>query len=99
MVNLITSIFQQAWQYSAAIEINSEDNKYFFTNVFRLYSYFSVVICCGLIMINKVICKILLQSEFYLCWRFIPLLLLQQHLDVLEHILGHFIMQLKTIKC
>lgn len=98
MVNLITSIFQQAWQYSAAIEINSEDNKYFFTNVFRLYSYFSVVICCGLIMINKVICKILLQSEFYLCWRFIPLLLLAATFGCIGTYFGTFYNAIKNNK-
>lgn len=90
MVNLVTSIFQQAWQYSAAVEINSDDNKYFFSNVFRVYSYFCVVICSALIMVNKLTCRILLQSDFYLSWRFVPLLLLAATFGCISTYFGTF---------
>ncbi len=76
MINLVTSIFQQAWQYSTATEIGSTDRKAFFSNVFRLYTYISLLVCCGLIIFNKLICRILLQADFYSAWRYVPLLLL-----------------------
>ena len=45
MINLVTSIFQQAWQYSTATEINSKDNKSFFSNIFRGFTYVCVLVC------------------------------------------------------
>ena len=76
MINLVTSIFQQAWQYSTAVEINSKNNKTFFSNIFRGYTYFCVLACAGIICVNKLICTILLQTDFYMAWKFVPFLLL-----------------------
>lgn len=76
MINLVTSIFQQAWQYSTVTEMDSKDNKSFFSNVFRIYTFFCVVVCSGIIIFNKLICKVLLQADFYFAWKFVPFLLL-----------------------
>lgn len=76
MINLITSIFQQAWQYSTATEINNDNSHDFFEKVFRIYSFVCIGACMIIVIMNKVICKILLQDNFYDAWRYVPLLML-----------------------
>ena len=98
MVNLVTSIFQQAWQYSTATEINKEDNKEFFTNVFRVYTYLCVVVCAALIVLNRGICFILLQEDFYVAWRYVPFLLLAATFGCIGTYFGTFYNAIKNNK-
>ena len=98
MINLVTSIFQQAWQYSTAIEIDSSDNKSFFSNIFRGYTYLCVLACAGLIIINKLLCKALLQSDFYGAWKFVPLLLLAATFGCIGTYFGTFYNAVKNNK-
>lgn len=76
MINLVSSIFQQAWQYSAVKEIESKDNSEFYTNIFRGYSYVCIIACSFLLTMNKLICRLLLKENFYDAWKYVPLLLL-----------------------
>ena len=96
IMNLITSIFQQAWQYSTTVEMDSEGSKEFFSNVFRVYSYYCIVICSVLVLANKIICKVMLQSEFYEAWRFVPLLLLAAAFGGIATYFGTFYNALKN---
>ena len=98
MINLVTSIFQQAWQYSTATEIDSEDNSSFFSNIFRGYAYFCALACGGLLILNKIICKILLQSDFYSAWKFVPLLLLAATFGCIATYFGTFYNAVKNNK-
>jgi exopolysacharide protein wzx len=95
MINLVSSIFQQAWQYSASKEINSRDKTDFFSNVLRGYMYICVCSCCCLILFNKIICKILLKTEFYNAWRFVPLLLMSAMFGCISTYFGTFYQALK----
>jgi len=98
MINLISSIFQQAWQYSTAKEVSSSDSKNFFTNVFRLYCYFCVTVCALLVIFTKLICKILLKEDFYEAWRYIPLLLLAATFGCIATYFGTFYNAIKNNK-
>lgn len=98
MINLVTSIFQQAWQYSTAVEIDSKNNKAFFSNIFRGYTYLCVLACAGIICINKLICKILLQTDFYLAWKFVPFLLLAATFGCMGTYFGAFYNAVKNNK-
>lgn len=98
IINLVTSIFQQAWQYSTATEIDSKDNKVFFSNIFRIYSYICVLVCVFLVSINKLICRILLQTDFYSSWKFVPLLLLAATFGCIATYFGTFYNAIKNNK-
>lgn len=98
IINMITSIFQQAWQYSIFTEIRARDNKYFFTNIFKVYTYLCVVICAGLIAINKFLCRFLLQADFYSAWKFVPLLLLAATFGCIATYFGTFYNAIKNNK-
>ncbi len=96
MVNLVSSIFQQAWQYSTATEIEAEDQKPFFSYVLRGYVYICTITCAILIITNKIICAILLKDEFYSAWRFVPLLLLAATFGCVSTYFGTFYQALKN---
>lgn len=95
MINLVSSIFQQAWQYSTAKEIESEDKTSFFSTVLRGYLYICVCSCGCLILFNKVICRLLLKTEFYNAWKFVPLLLLAAMFGCISTYFGVFYQALK----
>ena len=95
MINLVSSIFQQAWQYSTAKEIESEEKSDFFSTVLRGYLYICVCSCGSLILINKIICKILLKTEFYSAWKFVHLLLLAAMFGCISTYFGTFYQALK----
>lgn len=98
MINIVSSIFQQAWQYSTAKEINNNDNKGFFTNVFDAYSFVCVFLCSILIIFNKIICHFLLKSEFYSAWKFVPVLLVAATFGCYASYFGTFYNALKNNK-
>ena len=98
LINIVSSIFQQAWQYSTAKEINKKDNKVFFSTVFKFYAYICVVACAIIIILNKLICRILLQTEFFSAWKYVPFLLLAAFLGCISTYFGTFFNALKKNK-
>ncbi len=96
MINLVSSIFQQAWQYSTATEIDSKDKKSFFSTVLRGYVYICTSACAILILFNRLICHILLKTEFYVAWKFVPLLLLAAMFGCISTYFGTFYQALKS---
>lgn len=96
LINLVTLVFQQAWQFSAASEIDDEESAKFFSNVFRCYSYICVNACALLILFNQLICVILLKEEFYSAYRFIPLLVFAATLNCISTYFGTLYQALKN---
>lgn len=96
LINVVDSIFHQAWQYSSSAEIESKDSGKFFSNVFRVYVYFCLLTCGFLIVINKPVCRLLLKSEFYSSWIFVPLLLMAATFGCISSFFGTFCNALKN---
>jgi len=90
MINLLSAIFQQAWQYSSSKEYGKDDSHQFFSNVFKYYSAFIMVSCSGLIMMTPFISKILLKGDFYMAWTYVPLLLFSATLGCYSVFFGTF---------
>lgn len=76
MIHLLTTIFQQAWQYSSAKEIGNKDSNLFFSGVFKSVATFVILVCSALILCTPLIAKFILQGDFYAAWVYVPLLLL-----------------------
>ena len=75
LMNFLSTIFQQAWQISAAQELESKDGVTYFSKVFSVFSSFLYCGCSMLISFSMPIALILLQGEFFEGWRFVPLLM------------------------
>lgn len=77
IINMLASIFQQAWMYSAS-KIYQEDKKIkkdFYSLVFRSYSMLLLLSCSLTILFVPLLSKILLKGAFYNSWIYVPLLL------------------------
>lgn len=98
MVHLLSSIFQQAWQFSSSKEIKESGSNKFFSDVFKIYSAFILIACSGLVMIIPLIAKMLLKGDFYQAWVYIPLLLVSSALNCYSVYFGTFYMAVKKNK-
>ena len=74
LINIFTNVFQQAWQYSTAKELNGEDG--FFSEVFEYFSFVCVTFGILIILLNDFICNIILHSSFQQAVSIVPVLLL-----------------------
>jgi len=90
LINIVASVFQQAWQYSTAREINSPDHGAFFGVVLRGYSLATLSAAGLVIALNRPICRLLLQTEFAEGWRYVPLLMLAATFGVMTIFFGTF---------
>lgn len=88
LINIISSVFQQAWQFSAAREIDSADSGLFFGRVLRGYALVTLSMAGVVIMFNRPISGLLLQSEFQDAWRYVPLLMLAATFGVMSVFFG-----------
>ena len=75
LINVIISIFSQAWGISSVKEFESSNDKGFYTEVFTAYSVigFGAAVCINTIV--KPFMAIYVSQDFFEAWRFVPLLL------------------------
>ena len=96
LVNIVASVFQQAWQYSTAREIGSPDRGAFFGAVLRGYSLATLSAAGLVIALNRPISRLMLQAEFSEGWRYVPLLMLIASFGVISIFFESFYQALKN---
>ena len=96
LVNIVASVFQQAWQYSTAREIDSPDRGAFFGSVLRGYSLATLSTAGLVIALNRPISRVMLQAEFAEGWRYVPLLMLVASFGVISIFFESFYQALKN---
>ena len=96
LVNIVASVFQQAWQYSTAREIDSPDRGAFFGVVMRGYSLATLSVAGLVIALNRPISRVMLQAEFAEGWRYVPLLMLVASFGVISIFFESFYQALKN---
>lgn len=76
VMNMVVTIFQQAWQIFSAREYASEDRNESFGIVLRVFA--SVLLCVGslVIALTEPLAQLMLSGEFYEARLFVPLLML-----------------------
>ena len=75
VMNMLVSVFQQAWQIFSAREYSAADRSRSFSIVFRVYS--ALLLCAGslAIAITEPLSRVMLSSGFYEARLFVPLLM------------------------
>ena len=96
LINIVASVFQQAWQYSTAREIDSPDRGAFFGSVLRGYSLATLSAAGLVIALNRPISRVMLQAEFAEGWRYVPLLMLVASFGVISIFFESFYQALKN---
>ncbi len=76
LLNLISSIFSQAWQLSAIEENNSRDKEKFYTNVFSFYSLIMYLASMVIISFIRPIIQILVEKNYSTSAQYVPFLML-----------------------
>ncbi len=74
-INVIITIFTQAWGISSIKEVESSNDTKFYSNVFSIYSFLTFGAAIVLIAIIKPFMNIYVGAQFKEAWVFVPLLL------------------------
>ena len=76
VVNLISGIFMQAWQFSAVAESSDKEScKTFYSEVFRGFLSVIFIGASGLILLSRFLTGLLLHAAYYEAWQYMPTLL------------------------
>lgn len=90
IINMLATIFLQAWSISAAKTVEDEDKGRFNSTVFKYLSAF-VLLCTSVVfIILPYVSKILLQGEFYSGWTYSALLIFAAVLTCYSSYFGAF---------
>lgn len=75
LINVIVSIFQQAWDISVIKEIETTNESDYYSDVFKYLFLFTSGACLVFVTIIKVFMHYYIGIEFADAWRYVPLLL------------------------
>ena len=75
ILSTIQSVFYNAWSISAIVDYDKRDSDGFIGNTYVLYSTACILACSILIILNIPISRILYSKDFFLAWKYVPLLL------------------------
>lgn len=98
ILNIFQSIFSQAWTLSAVKDFDPEDKNGFFTNTYRAYNCFMVIICSVIIVGDKILAQFLYANDFYVAWRYVPWLTIAIVFGSLSGYIGGFYTAVKNSK-
>lgn len=77
LINIVSTIFFQAWQMSAIAEYKSEGARNFYTKVFDAYQSMMVIASAGILVFLKPIMRIIAgDTDFYDGYVYVPMLLI-----------------------
>ena len=89
IVNLISGIFMQAWQFSAVASSSDEDAcKQFYSQVFRGFLSVICIGTAGLILLSQWLTALLLNSAYYDARHYMPTLLCAAAIEALVSFLA-----------
>lgn len=88
VINLVSSIFMDAWQMAAVSEKKGKKRDIFFSRVFYNYQSLIFTAASGLILFSKLITMILVSEDFYESWQYIPFLLMATTYSCMVSFLG-----------
>ncbi len=76
LLTLVSSIFMQAWQFSAVTESEGDKKEHaeFFTQVWRSFQAVMFLAGSGVIAFSKPAIALLTAKEYYSAWQYVPLL-------------------------
>ena len=85
IVSTMSTVFNQAWSYSAIKESKSKDSEEFNNRMFNSFFQFQILVTSGLLLIIRPFIKVYVSAAYYESWKYTPYLLV-----------GYFFMSLGT---
>lgn len=90
VINVLATMFLQAWSISAAKTVDDKDKGKFNSTVFRYLSAFVLLCASAVFVVLPYISRFLLQKEFYGGWRYSALLIFSAVLTCYSSYFGAF---------
>lgn len=89
VVNLISGIFMQAWQFSAVAQSSDEETcKDFYSKVFDGFLSVIMIGSASLIVLSRFLSGLLLHADYSEAWRYMPVLLCSAALEAIVSFLA-----------
>lgn len=88
VLTLLTTIFIEAWQFSAVNDADDHDRGNFFESVFSSFMGIIFMASSGLIAFTKIFGKMLLSPEYYEAWQYMPTLIVATAISALATFMG-----------
>ncbi|MDO4287111.1 MAG: polysaccharide biosynthesis C-terminal domain-containing protein [Eubacteriales bacterium] len=94
---IVANLFADAWQISAVKESDPKEQVDFFSKVLGAYSSIAFIGSSGLIMVSKFVMTFMVGKDFFISWRFIPILTLATTFGLLSTFLASvYMLKLKS---
>lgn len=88
VLNILQGIFIQAWQISAIKEYEKEGSDLFFGETFLIVNLLMCAACSFLIILTRPLAYLMYAKEFYIAWKYVPLLLVSSVFNNASGFLG-----------
>ncbi len=75
ILSALQSIFYNAWSISSITEFDADDADGFIGDTYTVYSSLSFLACSFIMLLNICIAHLLYSKDFFVAWRYVPLLL------------------------
>lgn len=98
LLSVISSVFVNAWQISSVDDFGTEENRIFFSRIYRKYVTVNVIGTSCLICFVQVISHILFSKDFFEAYQIAPYLLLGAVYKALSAFLGSIYTAAKKTK-
>ena len=98
IITTVSNILINAWEISAVDEFGTENNRLFFSKMYRNYLNLQVVGCTFILMLLKPLASVLFQKDFYSAWIFVPALLYASIFNTLNNFVGTIFTAAKRTK-
>lgn len=73
---MFQGIFYNAWSISAIAEFDEDDSDGFIGTNYFMYSFISLAVCSGLLIINIPLATFLYKGDYFVAWKCVPFLLM-----------------------
>lgn len=74
ILTTVLTIFLSAWQLSAISNHGEKGESEFQSEIYNLFNIVCIIGCLFTILLNKPLAKVLFAKDFYVAWRYVPLL-------------------------
>ena len=98
IMQVFTTIFWSAWQISAVEDFGSKSSIEFFSNIYRLLSSMMSIVCGIVITLSELIALFAFQKDFFLAWKFTPILVFSFLFSGMSSFLGTIYTSAKKTK-
>ena len=98
IINMLYSIFQQAWQVSAVEEGESLEKETFYSNIYNIFCSVLFIVASAIILIDRPLIRLIIESSYEDAWKYVPLLVISAIFSSLAGFLGiNYVVIEKTV--